>query len=60
VLSDPMDPVPIDPTLSGTGGTGITIGTGTGGGVGTLPLISPYSNPITNPPAVAPATLSLA
>jgi hypothetical protein len=58
VLSDPMDPVPIDPTLSGTGGTGITIGTGTGGGVGTLPLISPYSNPITSP-TVAPATLSL-
>jgi len=59
VLSDPMNPVPIDPTLSGTGGTGISIGTSTGGGVGTLPLISPYSNPITNPPAVAPATLSL-
>jgi hypothetical protein len=53
-----MDPVPIDPTLSGTGGTGITVGTGTGGGVGTLPLISPYSNPITSP-TVAPATLSL-
>jgi hypothetical protein len=63
VLSDPMDPLPIDPTLSGTGGTGISIGTGTGGGVGTLPLVSPYSNPLTNPPAVAavaPATLSLA
>jgi hypothetical protein len=52
-LSDPMDPMPIDPTLSGTGGspTGVTLGGGTGGPggpVGTLPIISPYSNPVTN------------
>ncbi|HEV3116029.1 MAG TPA: matrixin family metalloprotease [Gemmataceae bacterium] len=49
-LSDPMDPVLIDPTLTGTGtgGTGITLGGGSGGAAGTLPIISPYSNPVTN------------
>jgi hypothetical protein len=48
-LSDPMDPVPIDPTSTGTGGspTGVTIGGNPGGSTGTLPIISPYSNPTT-------------
>jgi len=48
-LSDPMDPVPIDPTTTGTGAgpTGVTIGTSPGGTTGTLPIISPYSNPTT-------------
>src|SRR5205085_8614126 len=47
-LSNPMDPLAVDPTLSGTGigSTGISVGSSTGGSVGTLPLISPYSNPI--------------
>ena len=48
-LSDPMDPVPIDPTSTGTGGgpTGVTIGGNPGGTTGTLPIINPYSNPTT-------------
>jgi hypothetical protein len=48
-LSDPMDPVPIDPTTTGTGGgpTGVTVGGNPGGSTGTLPIISPYSNPTT-------------
>jgi hypothetical protein len=54
-LSDPMDPMPVDPTLTGTGvgGTGISIGSGSGTPVGSLPVVSPYSNPVT----VATATV---
>jgi hypothetical protein len=58
-LSDPMSPVPIDPTLTGTGTTvpGISTGTSTGGTPGTLPIVNPYSSPTTSPPTiVAPST----
>ncbi|TMQ32644.1 MAG: hypothetical protein E6K70_17415 [Planctomycetota bacterium] len=50
-LSDPMDPVPIDPTLTGTGSAppGISTGTSDGGTLGTLPIVDPYSNPTTSP-----------
>ena len=46
-LSDPMDPVVIDPTSSGTGNdpTGVSVGGNSGGAAGTLPIISPYSSP---------------
>jgi hypothetical protein len=52
-LSDPMDPMPVDPTLAGTGvgSTGISINSSPGTPVGTLPIISPYSNPVTVTPA---------
>jgi hypothetical protein len=53
-LSDPQDPVPIDPTGTGTGSTGVTIGTSTGGSVGSLPIISPYSDPTTGSPTPTP------
>ncbi|HEV3115415.1 MAG TPA: matrixin family metalloprotease [Gemmataceae bacterium] len=51
-LSDPMDPMPVDPTLAGTGvgSTGISINSSPGTPVGTLPIISPYSNPVTVTP----------
>jgi hypothetical protein len=56
-LSNPLDPMPIDPTQSGTGGTGLTISPSTGVLLGTLPIISPYSNPTTGgttPPPTSP------
>jgi hypothetical protein len=47
-----MDPMPVDPTLAGTGvgSTGISINSSPGTPVGTLPIISPYSNPVTVAP----------
>ncbi|HEY1860733.1 MAG TPA: matrixin family metalloprotease [Gemmataceae bacterium] len=55
-ISDPQDAVPIDPTGSGTGSgsTGITIAPSSGGSVGSLPIISPYSDPTTSPPPTSP------
>src|SRR5262249_36585811 len=51
-LSNPLDPTPIDPTLNptGSGSTGLTLSPSTGGAVGTLPVISPYSGPTTTGP----------
>ncbi len=45
-INDPIGPVPIDPTQSPTGGTGITINESTGGTATLLPIIDPYSNPV--------------
>ena len=56
-LTNPLDPMPIDPTQVPTGGTGITISPSTGNTLGILPIISPYSNPTTGgtpPPATSP------
>jgi hypothetical protein len=56
-LTNPLDPMPIDPTQVPTGGSGITISPSTGNSLGTLPIISPYSNPTTGgtpPPANSP------
>jgi hypothetical protein len=40
-ISDPMCITTIDPSLQ----TGATVGSSSGGGVGILPIINPYSNP---------------
>jgi len=40
-ISDPMCITSVDPSLQ----TGATVGGSSGGGVGTLPIINPYSNP---------------
>src|SRR5439155_7680474 len=48
VLSDAQDPIPIDPTSTGTGSTGTGSGsTGTIIGSGSLPVIGPISSPTT-------------
>ena len=56
-LSDPLDPVTIDPTAAPTGASpsGISVGASTGGGLATLPVVDPYSNPTTGPAPSSPS-----
>jgi hypothetical protein len=60
-LSDPQDPVPIDPTQTGTGSTGTgggSTGTSAGSGTGgTPPVVNPISDPTTSAPTF-PSTSS--